>query len=59
VQQNSQPKKHSGLKACAKLVMIIQAKLTVLFLGKHKEYHGHVTAIPFQEALETLPTLLS
>ena len=36
-----------------------EAKLTLLFFGKHKEYHGNITAIPFQEALSNLPELLS
>jgi predicted AAA+ superfamily ATPase len=36
-----------------------QAKLYILYLGKNKEYHGNIEAIPFQEALENLPKLIS
>lgn len=35
-----------------------EAKLFLIFLGKHKEYHGNITAIPFEEALRELPQLI-
>jgi predicted AAA+ superfamily ATPase len=35
-----------------------EAKLTLLFLGKRKEYHGTITAIPFEEALKELPKII-
>ncbi len=35
-----------------------QAQLHFLFLGKHKEYHGNIKAIPFEEALRELPKLI-
>jgi len=47
----------SGLKAFGQDYP--EAKLMVLFLGKHKEYHGNITAVPFEEALKELPQLLS
>lgn len=36
-----------------------QAKLYIIFLGKHKEYHGDITAIPLEQALKELPELLA
>jgi uncharacterized protein len=36
-----------------------EAKLYLLYLGKHKEYHGDIKAIPFVEALRNLPQLIS
>ncbi len=36
-----------------------QAKLYCLFLGSHKEYHDGITVMPFQEALQELPQLIS
>lgn len=35
-----------------------EAKLHLLFLGTHKEYHGNITAIPFEKALLELPELI-
>lgn len=35
-----------------------EAKLHFIFLGKHKEYHGNITAIPFVNALKELPNLI-
>ncbi len=35
-----------------------EAKLHMLFLGKHKEYHGSITVLPFEEALKELPSLI-
>jgi predicted AAA+ superfamily ATPase len=35
-----------------------EAKLHILFLGKQKEYHGNITAIPLVEALKELPELI-
>ncbi len=36
-----------------------EAKLHLLFGGKYKEYHGDITAIPFEQALQELPQLLN
>lgn len=36
-----------------------EAKLYILYLGKNKEYHNDIQAIPFQEALQNLPKLIS
>jgi predicted AAA+ superfamily ATPase len=36
-----------------------EATLHILFLGKNKEYHGNIRAIPFEEALRELPQILS
>ncbi len=36
-----------------------EAKLWMLFLGAQKEYYDGITAIPFEEALKNLPTLLA
>lgn len=35
-----------------------EAKLFLLYLGDHTEYHTPITAIPFEEALRKLPELL-
>jgi predicted AAA+ superfamily ATPase len=35
-----------------------EAKLYILFFGKHKEYHENVQAIPFELALKELPHLI-
>lgn len=35
-----------------------EAKLHIIFLGKQKEYHSNVSAIPFIDALKELPELL-
>lgn len=35
-----------------------EAQLYIIFLGKQKEYHGNVTAIPLIEALRELPELI-
>lgn len=35
-----------------------EAKLYILFLGKQKEYHDRVTALPFEQALLELPQLI-
>lgn len=35
-----------------------EAKLYMLYLGKHKEYHENIIAIPFEEALRELPKLI-
>lgn len=35
-----------------------EATLSIIFLGKHKEYHGNITAIPFEQALQELPALI-
>ncbi len=36
-----------------------EAKLHLLYLGDHKRYHGPITVIPMEEALRTLPELIS
>ncbi len=36
-----------------------EAKLSVIYLGEHKEYHEAITAIPFVQALKELPYMLS
>ncbi len=36
-----------------------EAKLYMLFLGNHKEYHGNITALPFEQALKELPQILA
>ncbi len=36
-----------------------EAKLHYIFCGHHKEYHGNITAIPFEQALKELPNLIS
>lgn len=36
-----------------------KAKLHLLFLGKHKEYHQNITVVPFVDALQELPKLIS
>lgn len=36
-----------------------EAKLYVIYLGEHKEYHNNITAIPFIQALQELPALLA
>lgn len=36
-----------------------EAKLYIVFLGKQKEYHGNITAIPLVEALQELPKLIT
>lgn len=35
-----------------------EAKLYIIHLGQHKEYHGDIQAIPFETALKELPQLL-
>lgn len=35
-----------------------EAKLFILYLGKQAEYHGDITALPFTQALQELPTIL-
>lgn len=35
-----------------------EAKLHVLFMGTHKEYHGTIVARPFEQALMDLPDIL-
>jgi len=35
-----------------------EAKLYFVYLGKNREYHENITAIPFEEALLDLPELL-
>lgn len=35
-----------------------EARLHLLFLGKQREYHGAITATPFEQALRELPQLL-
>lgn len=35
-----------------------EAKLYLIFLGKYKEYHGAITAIPFEDALKELLQIL-
>lgn len=35
-----------------------EAKLNLIFMGTHKEYHERVVATPFHEALKELPALL-
>ena len=35
-----------------------EAKLYIIFFGKHKEYYGNITAIPFEQALQELPELI-
>ena len=35
-----------------------EAKLHLLFFGTHTEYHGEITAIPFEQALKDLPKIL-
>jgi hypothetical protein len=36
-----------------------EAQLYILFIGQRKEYHGTITVVPFKEALQTLPQLIS
>lgn len=36
-----------------------EAKLYLLNLGTHKEYHSNVDVIPFEEALRNLPQILA
>ena len=36
-----------------------ESKLHFLYLGKHKEYHGDIDVIPFEDALKDLPKLIS
>jgi predicted AAA+ superfamily ATPase len=35
-----------------------EAKLYIVFFGKQKEYHGDITAVPFEEMLKELPQLI-
>lgn len=35
-----------------------EAKLYLVFLGKHTEYHETITALPFEQTLKELPQLL-
>ena len=35
-----------------------EAKLYIIFLGKNKEYHDSINAIPFEEALKKLPQII-
>lgn len=35
-----------------------EAKLHVVYLGKHTEYHGNIDALPLEHALKNLPTML-
>lgn len=35
-----------------------EAKLHIIFLGNHKEYHGDINVIPFELALKELPDIL-
>ena len=35
-----------------------EAKLHMVYFGKHKEYHGDISAIPFEDALKELPKIL-
>lgn len=35
-----------------------EAKLHILFSGKQKEFHGNVTAIPFEQILQELPEVI-
>jgi Predicted ATPase (AAA+ superfamily) len=46
----------SGLKAFGKDYS--EAKLYLLYFGKHNEYHGNITAMPFEQALKDLPKIL-
>lgn len=52
-----QPKMLKGLTEFGKDYP--EAKKHLIYLGKHKEYHGDVTVIPFVDALKELPTLLA
>ena len=36
-----------------------QAQAYIVYLGKNKEYHDNITAIPFEEALKVLPDILA
>ena len=36
-----------------------EARLYMLYSGTHKQYHGNITAIPFEQALKELPALLA
>lgn len=36
-----------------------EAKLHLIYAGKHKEYHNNITVIPLQETLKELPIILS
>jgi uncharacterized protein len=45
-----------GLKAFG--VDYPEAKLYMLYFGKHREYHGNIQVIPFNDALFDLPNLL-
>jgi predicted AAA+ superfamily ATPase len=46
----------SGLKSFAQDYP--EAKLHLVYLGQHAEYHGDITALPFEEALKNLFTIL-
>lgn len=50
------PRSMGGLKAFGKDYP--EAKLHLLFFGSHTEYHGDVTAIPFEKALKDLPQII-
>lgn len=45
-----------GLKSFAKDYP--EATLHIIYLGKQREYHGDITAIPFEDALKNLPELI-
>lgn len=51
------PKSLKGLRAFKEEYP--EAQVHILFNGKHKEYYGDIAAIPFVQALEELPKLLS
>jgi predicted AAA+ superfamily ATPase len=36
-----------------------EAKLTLVYLGKQKEYHGNITVLPLEDALKELPVILA
>jgi uncharacterized protein len=35
-----------------------EAKLSLVYLGKRKEYYGNITVLPFEDALKELPAIL-
>lgn len=55
--QNLTNKAFKGLKSFQ--IDYPETKLHLLYLGKNKEYHENVTAIPFEQALRDLPKLIS
>lgn len=55
--QTITPKILRGLQAFA--VDYPEAKLYLIYMGKRREYHGNIEAIPIEEALLSLPNILN